>query len=144
MLRSFVDTPKKNDGGVNYYQHFHKDFIRPYGLAHTEKSFVDSTLAKRLETINCEFMLRPHIGVSEFMKTVTENCKYITGNLEIFDVEAIKKFLHKVESIMESLQIVNQKEKSGSDKTFKYIFNIYIYIYVYIYIYMSMYIYKDR
>ena len=86
VLRSFVDTPKKNDGGVNYYQHFHKDFIRPYGLAHTEKSFVDSTLAKRLETINCEFMLRPHIGVSEFMKTVTENCKYITENIFIHNI----------------------------------------------------------
>ena len=73
-------------------------------------------------------MLRPHIGVSEFSETVTENCKYITENLEILDVEAIKKFLHKVESIMESLQIVNQKEKSRSGKTFKYIFNIYIYI----------------
>ena len=73
-------------------------------------------------------MLRPHIGVSEFSETVTKNCKYITENLEILDVEAIKKFLHKVESVMESLQIVNQKEKSRSGKTFKYIFNIYIYI----------------
>ena len=39
LLYCFLDIPKKNQGGVNYYQHFRKDFIKPYGLAHSEESF---------------------------------------------------------------------------------------------------------
>ena len=31
----FLDTPKKNQGGVNNYQHFRKDFVYSYGLAHS-------------------------------------------------------------------------------------------------------------
>ena len=90
-----LDTPKKNQGGVNYYQHFRKDFIRPYGLTHGEDSFKDTTLANRLKTFNCEFLLRPNVGISEFSETVLENAKYIKENLQIFDKGAIERFLSK-------------------------------------------------
>lgn len=83
---SFLDTPKKNQGGDNYYQHFRKDFIIPYGLAHARESFRDTTLANCLKSFNCEFLLRPHIGISEFSETMTENATYIKENSDIFDV----------------------------------------------------------
>ena len=114
---SVIDTPKKSDGGVNYYQHFRKDFIRPYGLAHSADAFDDTTLAKRLKPINCEFMLRPHIAFSEFCETITENCKYVSENLDIFEVEANKKFLGKVESVFDLFQVVNQKDTTRSGET---------------------------
>ena len=81
MITAFyvIDTPKKNDGGVNFYQHFRKDFIRPYGLAHSEDAFHDATIARRLKTINCEFLLRCgryiRIAISEFSETIIENWK---------------------------------------------------------------------
>ena len=92
----YLDTPKKSQTGVNYYQHFRKGFFRPYGLAHT-----DSTIAKRLKAFNCEFLVRPNIGISEFSKTILENAKYIRENLEIFDVEAIQRFLVKTDGIVD-------------------------------------------
>lgn len=46
-----------------------------------------------------------------------ENAKYIKENLDIFDVEAIQRFLGKTDNILESLRRVNQKDKSGSGKT---------------------------
>ena len=117
LLYCFLDTPKKNQGGLNYYQHFRKDFIKPYGLAHSGDSFKDTTLVNRLKSFNCEFFLRPHIGLSEFSETVLENSKYIRENLDIFDVEeAIKRFLNKADGILESLQVTNQKDKSASGK----------------------------
>ena len=84
---------KKNEGGVGYYQHFRKDFIRPYGLAHNNHTFQDATLARRLKSINCKFMVRPHIAMSELSETMTKNWKYIGENIDIFDIDAIKKFL---------------------------------------------------
>ena len=117
LLYCFLDTPKKSQGGVNYYQHFRKDCIKPYGLAHSGDSFKDTTLVNRLKSFNCEFFLRPHIGLSEFSETVLENSKYIRENLDIFDVEeAIKRFLNKADRILESLQVINQKDKSASGK----------------------------
>ena len=72
---------KKNEGGVAYYQHFRKYFIRPYGLALNNETFQDTTLARRWKSINCEFMVHPHIAMSELSKTMTENWKYIGENI---------------------------------------------------------------
>ena len=102
---------------MNYYQHFRKDFIRPYGLAYSADAFDDTTLSRRLKTINCKFMLSPHVSISELSKTLTENWKYISDNIEIVDVEAIKTFLQKVESVFKSLQVLNQKETTRSSET---------------------------
>ena len=107
---------QKNQGGVNYYQHFRKDFIKSYGLAHSGDSFKDTTLVNRLKSFNCEFFLRPHIGLSEFSETVLENSKHVRENLDIFDVGVIKRFLNKADGILESLQVINQKDKSASGK----------------------------
>ena len=93
FLYCYLDTPKKNQGGVNYYQHLRKDFIKPYGLAHGEGSFKDTTLVNRLKSFNYEFFLRPHVGLSEFSETIIENTQYIKENLDISDVEAIQRFL---------------------------------------------------
>ena len=90
---SYYRYAKKNEGGVGYYQHFRKDFIRPYGLAHNNHTFQDATLARRLKSINCKFMVRPHIAMSELSETMTKNWKYIGENIDIFDIDAIKKFL---------------------------------------------------
>ena len=103
---------KKNEGGAGYYQHFLKNFIRPYGLALNDETFQDATLARQLKSINCEFMVCPHIAMSELSEIMTENWKYIGENIAIFDIDAIKEFLGKVESVLESFQVVNQKDQS--------------------------------
>ena len=72
LVFSFLDTPKRQDG-VSFCQHFIKHFIRPYELLHFPENIADTTLGNRLKTINCEFMLRPHVGFSEISETVTEN-----------------------------------------------------------------------
>ena len=54
--------------------------------------------------------------MSEFTETVLENAKYIKENLQIFDVEAIERFLNETDGIVESLQTVNKKDTSASGK----------------------------
>ena len=73
--------------------------MRLYGLVHGEDSFKDITLPNRLKAFNFEFLLRPNVGMSEFTETVLENAKYIKENLQIFDVEAIERFLSKTDGI---------------------------------------------
>ena len=92
------------------------------------REFPNTPLANRLKSFNCGFLLRPHVEISEFSETIMENAKYIKENLDIFDVEAIQRFLGKTDNILESLQRVNQKDKSGSGKTISSygIWNIYI------------------
>ena len=48
-----------------------------------------------MKAFNCELLLRPIVGISEFSETVLENAKYIKENLQIFDVGAIERFLSK-------------------------------------------------
>ena len=116
FLYCYLDTPKKDQDGVNYYQHFRKDYIKPYGLAYGEDSFKDTTLVNRLKSFNCKFFLRPHVGLSEFSETIIEKARHIKENLDIFDVVAIQRFLDKTDGILQSLQTVNQKGKSGTGK----------------------------
>ena len=77
--RSFLilDTPKcsanrKEDKSVQCYNHFRKDFLRPYGLPHDESSFVAATISRRLNSYNCEFYLQPQVAISEFAETVQQ------------------------------------------------------------------------
>ena len=60
--------------------------------------------------------MRPHVRLPEFSGTVMENAKYVRENLEIFDIEAIQRFLNKADDIVQSLQVVGQKDKSGTGK----------------------------
>ena len=60
--------------------------------------------------------MRPHVRLSEFSGTVMENAKYVRENLEISDIEAIQRFLNKADDIVQSLQVVSQKDKSGTGK----------------------------
>ena len=37
-------------------------------------------------------------------------------SLKMFDIEVIQRFLNKADDIVQSLQLVNQKDKSGTGK----------------------------
>ena len=56
------------------------------------------------------------MGLSEFSETAMENAKYVRENLEIFNIEVIQRFLNKADDMVQSLQLVNQKDKSGTGK----------------------------
>ena len=72
-----------------------RDFIRPYGFAHDQRSFDPSTLSRRLNNYNCEFYLRPQVGMSEFAETVMHNLQCIEENTDILDPKSIAAFVKK-------------------------------------------------
>ena len=110
-----LDTPKsianeKEEKSIQYFNHFRKDFLKPYGLAHDESSFDARTITRRLNSYNCEFFLRPQVAISEFAETVQQNLHYIRDNADIIDATAISAFVKKTEKIEPYLAIADSKQ----------------------------------
>ena len=125
FVKLILDTPKKNEDSVTYFNHFRKDFIRPYGLAHNDQSFEAATLSRRLNNINCEFFTRPQIAISEFAETVSANLKYLEQNLEVLEPKSIEIFLKKAKKIDRHLAILDSKQTGATGKSISY--NLLIY-----------------
>lgn len=71
---------KSNEPGspaVNYFRHFPTSFLKPYGMADEAPSQV---VMRRLSSINCEWLRRPHTGVSEFAETIEKNLEFLSEN----------------------------------------------------------------
>ena len=121
--------------GIKYFYHFRKDFLPPYGAAQNDQSFTDDQLAARINSINCEFITRPRIGVSEFADTMLANSKYLDENKDLLDSQGLEKFLKKLNKYKDSLEIINSKSETAVKfyNMFKYT-NIYIYSYIYAYV----------
>ena len=107
----------------------------PNGAAQNDQSFTDDQLAARINSINCEFITRPRIGVSEFADTMLANSKYLDENKDLLDSQALEKFLKKLNKYKDSLEIINSKSETAVKfyNMFKYT-NIYIYSYIYAYV----------
>ena len=116
-LLLILDTLKKKEDSVTFFNHFRKDFICPYGLAHDATSFEQSTLNWRLSNINCEFYIRPQIAISEFAETVSANLKYMENNYEILDPKSIKAFLKKTKKIEKYLAVLDSKQTGETGKS---------------------------
>ena len=107
----FIDsTPSKSPSeGVKYFFHFHKDFINRYGSAHDAWPFTDQQITARLSQMNCEFLTRPNIAISEFADTLLANTQYLEENILVLDGRSMAKFFHKMENYKDALRVLNSK-----------------------------------
>ena len=120
----FIESTSTKEG-VKYFYHFRKDFINPYGLAHSIDTYSDNKLAVRLKRFNREFLVRPSVGLSEFADRVLKNADYISTNLHDFDISQIQRFLNKIQPLYPHLEILNRKnELDGKTLIFLYPFLI--------------------
>lgn len=106
---------------VNYYYHFPKDCVKPYGLAHEEGYFQDAHMAKVLKSINCELLCRPSIGWSEMAQTVDENFEFVNSNMAEI-LEALPRFLKKVTPMLEFCKVLSSKNEDTNGKYIIFIF----------------------
>lgn len=47
----------------------------------TTELFSDGSFYKRINAINCEYVVRPQIAISEFLETIRKNVQYLEQNL---------------------------------------------------------------
>ena len=97
-----------------FFNHFRKYFLRPYGLAHDVPAYEDSTPMRRLNSYNCEFLVRAQVAMSEFAETLLQSIEYLEDNAEVLDMTSLQAFLKKTEKIESYLQILDsKKEETG-------------------------------
>ena len=106
---SFIDSaPSKSPTeGIKYFFHFRKNFINPYGPAHDASPFTDQQIGARLSQMNCEFLTRPNIAISEFSHTFLANMEYLEQNISILDEKGMMKYLHKMNNYKDALRVLN-------------------------------------
>ena len=63
-------TPLSPSNGIGFFDHFPKNFIRPYGG--TEEQITEESVNKRVRFYNCEMLKRPTIAMSELAQTTKE------------------------------------------------------------------------
>ena len=102
FVKLILEAPKKKGDSVGFFNHFRKDLICPYSLAHDSQSFEAATLSRRLNNFNCEFYIGSQIAISEFAETISANLKYMEENIEILEPRSITAFLKKAKKNRES------------------------------------------
>ena len=53
-------------------------------------------MAWRINTINCEYVVRPQVAISEFADTVLANAQYLEENMEVLRKDSLQAFLAKI------------------------------------------------
>ena len=68
----------------------------------------------RLSQINCEFLTRPWIAVSEFSDTVLSNIAYLQESSGILDQSSMDRFFDKLQIYEQSMRVLNTKSEAGN------------------------------
>ena len=97
--KSSTDT-KETGAEVQFLNHFHKAFLRPYGKAGDGPTM--ATIDKRLNNRNCEWLCRPHTAVSELSDSVYENIK-IMENSPLLNNDRLQYIMPQVGALCKNL-----------------------------------------
>ena len=68
----------------------------------------------RLSQINCEFLTRPWIAVSEVSDTVLSNIAYLQDSSGILDQSSMDRFFDKLQIYEQSMRVLNTKSEAGN------------------------------
>ena len=98
---SYVPSPRKAKG-VLYFNHYPKNFLRPYGRA--EAFPQESVTLSRLKPEGCEWLRRPHVAVSELSSTLNDNIPLLLGDGEFLDSTKMQHFAHLLQPVATLLQ----------------------------------------
>ena len=70
-------------------------------------------MAWRINTINCEYVVRPQVAISEFADTVLANAQYLEENMEVLEKDSLQAFPAKVKKFKEPLEVLNTRSDSA-------------------------------
>ena len=104
-------SPKK---GVNYFNHFPKAFLVPYGKI-KEDMLTSKRCLEMVNTINCEWLLRPKYAISEMAETFTANTEVVREVMEEIDYNAVITNFDKVAEMLQMFNTKKNVEKPGRE-----------------------------
>ena len=91
-------SPLSSQRVVNYFNHFPRQRLIPYGQV--SESTPDKTMVDKANLINCEYLLRPKIGMSEFAETVQTNMFTVESKLENMNSDLIRDEIYKLDEVI--------------------------------------------
>ncbi|XP_065059826.1 uncharacterized protein LOC135687241 [Rhopilema esculentum] len=92
--------------GVLFFNHFPKNFLRPYGRAEGMPS-KEKTLS-RLQPEGCEWLRRPHVAVSELAATMQGNTDLLKEKADFFTTESLASFFKNIQPFVTQLTPFNK------------------------------------
>ena len=90
--------------GINFFSHFPRQRLRPYG--EIKEATPDSVMLEKASRLNCEYVIRPAVALSEMADTVTSNLPTLKDMLRNMD-EA--KVIREVEEMNEAVKMFNTR-----------------------------------
>ena len=109
-----LQTKRKN--AVSYFCHFRNDFLKTYGIANDDKAFSTNSFTRRLDTINCKYIVKHQIAISVLADTFCKNVKYLQVNQDILDKTSLTAFIRKIEKIKEPRDVLNNSIPNSQQK----------------------------
>lgn len=108
MYKKKAETPEKMSA-VGYFNHFPPfSFLKPYGPVSDAPT--EEEILNKIKPVNCEWLLRPKIGVSEFAQTVWSNLEILAkSDSELVNAENITALQGKMSGLIEVLKKLDTK-----------------------------------
>lgn len=100
---AYQNSPNKVYG-VQYYNQFPKHFLKPYG--ELKDSLEEEQILKDIKPINCEYLGRPKIALSEMGETCSKNYERAMDLLSGWELETMR---HKLEKYADKVKMLNTR-----------------------------------
>lgn len=98
------DRSNKTFHNVDWYQHFVKDFLRPYGRSVLPEEVSGEAFNHRLKTFSSEWLTRPTVAVSEFAETLLRNKDVTPALADVTDERAFSAYQAHVQAVLNEVQ----------------------------------------
>ena len=95
-----INSPRSPE--VGFFNHFPRQRLRPYG--EIKGATPDDTMVDKTNTINCEYLCRPNVALSELADTVSWNKDILQTLLLSLDTQTI---MTKVEQLDATVNITS-------------------------------------
>ena len=99
-------TTGKKMKGVGYFNHFPKNFLKPYGRS--EPYPADSVALARLRPEGCEWLRCPHVATSELASTISDNMPLLHEEDILVNKEKMGTFMANLRPLSHMLQVFHR------------------------------------
>ena len=101
------NTPAKMTA-VGYFNHFPFSFLKPYGPAADPPT--EDEILRKVKPVNCEWLVRPKVGVSEFSETMWSNLEILANtDSHLINTKKVTAVQAKMSAFIDALKKLDTK-----------------------------------
>lgn len=104
-------------GAIAFFEHFPKNFLRPYGLVETPPHPLE-TIKRRIQPYSCEWLTRPQVALSELAETLSKNTELLTNTTTpVVNKDWSDNYVDTLQPLIQPLEKFDRKANSKPSKT---------------------------